>query len=98
MEPYRVVVLVPQTHGDARALPRRGRVWSREIRGDSGALPNQVVGPVPQARGDAKALRHWERVWSRGSTRRHRSPPLPGAESGATRLNLNLVCTGVLGL
>jgi hypothetical protein len=98
MEPYRVVVLVPQTHGDVRALPRRGRVWSREIRGDSGALPNQVVGPVPQARGDAKALQHWERVWSRGGTRRHRSPPLPGAESGVTRLNLNLVCTGVLGL
>jgi hypothetical protein len=47
-EPCQAVVLVPWTHGDAKAFPRRGRVWSYETRGDSRALPCRVAGPVPR--------------------------------------------------
>jgi hypothetical protein len=47
-ETYRVLVLVPRRRGDTKAFPRRGRVWSRETRGDFGAFPCWVEGPVPR--------------------------------------------------
>jgi hypothetical protein len=48
LEPCRVVVLVPQSRGDARAFLRRGRARSRETCGGSGALSCPVMGSVPQ--------------------------------------------------
>jgi hypothetical protein len=47
-EPCRVVVLVPQSRGDARAFLRRGWAWSCETRGDSRALSCRVTGSVPR--------------------------------------------------
>jgi hypothetical protein len=45
-ESCRAVVLVPRSRGNARAFLRRGQAWSREVRGDSGALSCQVTGSV----------------------------------------------------
>jgi hypothetical protein len=47
-EPYRAVVLVPRSRGDARAFLRRGRAWSHETCGDSGTFPRRVTGLVPR--------------------------------------------------
>jgi hypothetical protein len=47
-EPYRAMVRVPRSRGDARAFLRRGRAWSHEARGDSRALSCRVTGSVPQ--------------------------------------------------
>jgi hypothetical protein len=65
-ESYRAVVLVPRTHGDARAFLHRRLAWSRETRGDSGALPCRVAEPelsgigsgcgAVRTRGDTGAL------------------------------------------
>jgi hypothetical protein len=74
------------------------------LRGEFGAV-GHVETPKPSpdgwrarchgARGEARALWHRERVWSCGDTRRHRSPPLPGAESGVVGLDLSLVHEGI---
>jgi hypothetical protein len=53
-EPYRAVVLVPRSHGDARAFLRRGWAWSHEARGHSRAISCWVMGSVPQG-----TWRHW---------------------------------------
>jgi hypothetical protein len=47
-EPCQVVVLVPRSRGDARAFLRRGRAWSHEACGDSGAFSYRVMGSVPR--------------------------------------------------
>jgi hypothetical protein len=44
LEPYRAVVLVPRSHGDARAFLRRGWAWSHVACGDSRALSCWVTG------------------------------------------------------
>jgi hypothetical protein len=48
LEPYRAVVLVPRSRGDARSFLCKGRAWSREARGDSGALSCWVMGSIPR--------------------------------------------------
>jgi hypothetical protein len=45
-EPCGAVVLVPRSRGNGRAFPRRGRAWSRETRGDSGALSCRLTSSV----------------------------------------------------
>jgi hypothetical protein len=47
-EPYRAVVLVHRSHGDARAFLHRERAWSHEARGDFGALSYRVMASVPR--------------------------------------------------
>jgi hypothetical protein len=47
-EPYRAMVLVHRSHGDARAFLHRERAWSHEARGDFGALSYRVMASVPR--------------------------------------------------
>jgi hypothetical protein len=47
-EPCQAVVLVPRSHGDARAILHRGRAWSHEAHGDSGALSYRVTVSMPR--------------------------------------------------
>jgi hypothetical protein len=53
-EPCRAVILVPRSRSDARAFLRRGRAWSHEVRGDSGAFSYRVTGSMPQG-----TWQHW---------------------------------------
>jgi hypothetical protein len=87
-KPCGAVVPKPRSRGDARAFLCRGRAWSHEACGDSGAFSCRVMGSMPQG-----TWQHWSPLLVSGTHGASGHVVTPGPFPGGWRA----LCLGTRG-